>query len=157
PQIEIGVGRKRNEFRSTAFDAVAVGAPRQEGNLVAFGEQYARDCKQRIEMARRGRGSEENFHGIGPLIVDRLRSPHREVARLTEMKSRYRRYILTSVPCKMVTAATHRGIAGAWRRLSQRSNTFVKYEPVHSRSSPLMRSDHRRITKCDGSHGRTHE
>jgi hypothetical protein len=40
---------------------------------VAFGEQNTRDRKQRIEMARRRRRSDKNFHDIGPLIVDKAR------------------------------------------------------------------------------------
>jgi hypothetical protein len=32
---------------------------------MSFGKQYARDRKQRIEMDRRGRRSDNNVHGIG--------------------------------------------------------------------------------------------
>ena len=73
PPIEICAHRKRNEFRSAAFDAGAKDAAGQESDLVAFGEQYVRDRKQRIEMACRGRRSDKNFHDIVPLIADKAR------------------------------------------------------------------------------------
>ena len=71
PPIDICGALKRNEFRSAAFYAVAEGAPGQEIDLVAFGEQDTRDCKQRIEMARRRHTSDKNLHDLDPLIADR--------------------------------------------------------------------------------------
>jgi hypothetical protein len=47
----------------------------------------------------------------------------------------------------MVTAATH-GFCqkrGARDGIAQQSNAFVKYEPVHSHPSPLMRMDRGRL------------
>ena len=69
-QVEICAARKRKELRAAGFDAGAKRGAGQEGDLVAFGDQNARDRKQRIEMARRRRRSDENFHDIGPLIAD---------------------------------------------------------------------------------------
>ena len=71
PPIEICAPPKRNEFRSAVFDLVAERAPGQESDLVAIGEQNARDRKQRIDMARRRRRSDKNLHDIGPLIADK--------------------------------------------------------------------------------------
>ncbi len=62
-QIQVGIRRKRVEFRADAFDAIAQDAARQEADIVAFVDQDVSDCKQRIEMARRGRRSKEDFHG----------------------------------------------------------------------------------------------
>src|ERR1700677_2056435 len=70
PPIEICTALKRNEFRSAVFDAIMERAAGQERDLVAFGEQDTGDRKQRIDMARSGRRSEENFHDTGPLITD---------------------------------------------------------------------------------------
>jgi hypothetical protein len=50
------------EFCPDIFDAVAQCAARQKGDLVALGHQYASNRKQRIEMTRGGRRSDENFH-----------------------------------------------------------------------------------------------
>jgi hypothetical protein len=74
-RIEVRGRRERKKFGSAALDANAEGAARQKSNLVTFGAQNARDRKQRIEMARRGRRDDENFHGIGPLIADKVRPP----------------------------------------------------------------------------------
>ncbi len=65
-QIEVGTRGKRVEFRADAFDAIAQDAARQEADIVAFSDQDVSDCKQRIEMARRGRRSKEDFHGTCP-------------------------------------------------------------------------------------------
>jgi hypothetical protein len=73
PPIEIRVAMKRNEFRSAVFNSVAERAAGQESDLVAFGEQKTRDRKQRINMARRGRRSDKNFHHMGPQIADEAR------------------------------------------------------------------------------------
>jgi hypothetical protein len=72
--IEICAALKRNEFSSAIFDAVAERAAGQETDLVAFGAEHMYDRKQRIEMARRGRRSEKNFHHFGPLLPTRRAS-----------------------------------------------------------------------------------
>ena len=61
-QIEVRALGKGVEFRPDGFDAAAQNAARQKGEFVAFGDQDASDREQRIEMARRGGRSDENFH-----------------------------------------------------------------------------------------------
>lgn len=63
-KIEIRARGKGAIFCPDAFDALAQSAARQADDLVAFGDQDAPNRKQRIEMARRGRLSNENFHAI---------------------------------------------------------------------------------------------
>ena len=84
-RIEVRGRWERKKFGPTAFDTRAKGGPGQEGDLVAFGEQDARDRKQRIEMARRGRRSEENFHGNRPLMQTRC-WPARPAGRSNEQR-----------------------------------------------------------------------
>src|SRR5882757_6173408 len=82
PQIEVRARGKGKEFESAGFDAGAKGGACQEGDLVAFGRQDACNRKQRIEMTRRRRRSDKNFHVIGPLIVEKRSRLDRTAARL---------------------------------------------------------------------------
>jgi hypothetical protein len=54
PQIEICACGEGKEFDSAAFDSVAKDRARQESDLVAFGEQDARDRRQRVESPAAG-------------------------------------------------------------------------------------------------------
>jgi hypothetical protein len=73
-RIEICVSRQRKEFCAAGFDAAAKGRTGVDRDLMTFRHQDARNRQHRIHVTCRGRGSDKNFHGIVPLIVERRRS-----------------------------------------------------------------------------------
>ena len=72
PRIKIDLRRQGMELCANAFDALAERAARQAGDLMTCGDQDAPDGKQRVEKARCGRRSNENFHAtLSSVFSDR--------------------------------------------------------------------------------------